>query len=141
MNPLDQRKRFKRVAEQIKNKIPLTVEQIEYIGKTFDQIGDGESADEVFSLKYKRGHSLANDMSLENLSFALHYVACATQPINEDGLGYTLEAAFVAASDILNRLNGSEKDRYTPEYIKKMWYKYPHLQSIYRRISDDDFPY
>ena len=135
MNPLDHLKRIKALAEHLKNKEALTAEQYNYLANVFEQIGNGEDANKVLGLKYEVGQNETKAEARQRISFALHWIANAILPEEEEGLGYTLDKAF------------EEAEKHFPDFsydmLRKYWYQLDkkHMQNLNRGTFDPDSPY
>ena len=137
MNPIANRKIWTAFMNQLKEQKPLTCEQFSHLALVFEEILKGVDANEALGLKYKRGNKEADAIARNKISFVLHWVACARQPKQEDGLGLTIEKACEAAANEFSQLG------YSPELIRKYWYQEDkaHMQSILRGTFDPDSPY
>jgi len=135
MNPLDHLKRIKSFAEQLKNKQPLTAEQYQYLANVFERIGNGEDANHVLGINYKRGSSEKDAEARQQISLAMHWIASAIQPETNEGLGYTLDKAFEEAEKYFRD--------FSYEMLKKHWYALDkkHMQNPSRGAFDPDSPY
>ena len=96
INPTEQRKRFLSLAVQLRKGTPLNDEQIEYLARVFERIGNGESSDAVFHLKRNPGQKIDNEehrrtMSLVFIQIA-HYTASPDR--HPKGEGLSLKEAF-----------------------------------------------
>ena len=75
----------------------------------------------------------------------MHWVACAIAK-NDDGPQLSLDQAMIKAEEVVvpiaNRMFGNTDNFiYSAEYLKKCWYKYPHMQRLDRSTYDDDYPF
>ena len=135
MSPLDFKKNWGAFVAQLKNKKPLTDEQFEYLTIVFERILNGDDANEVLGLKYKRGYSESDAKARQKISLALHWVANAILPETEEGLGLTLDKAF------------EEAEKHFPDFsyvmLKKYWYSpdKKHMQNPNRNTFDPDSPF
>ena len=143
MNPADFRKNLAAFAKQMQQKKGLTDLQFEYLASTFQRIASGEDANKVLGLNYGAGNGPNKERSRQKMSLVLHWIACAIQPQERGGLGYTLEKACVEAGDFARTtfdVKGSEK--YDADYLKKCWHNpdYAHMRSPTRDHFDPDSP-
>ncbi len=143
MNPADYRKNLAAFAQQMQQKKPLTESQFEYLANTFTKISAGEDANKVLGLNYSAGNGPSKERARQKISIVLHWIACAIEPIERDGLGYTLEKACAEGVEIARKtfgVKGSEK--YDASYLKKCWYnpEYAHMRSPNRDPFDPDSP-
>lgn len=136
MNPLDHRKNWIAFTHQLRAKEPLSNEQFEYLAKVFTEILDGTDANEALGLKYSRGSSEKDAIARQKISAVLFWVACAIEPLENDGLGLTLEEAFFEAESIFSSLG------YSADTIKKYWYSEDkiHMRNPERNYFDPDSP-
>ena len=135
MNPLDHLKRIKAFAEQLKNNQPITEEQYQYLSNVFERIGNGEDANKVLGLNYEVGQSEAKAEARQRISLALHWIANAILPKEEEGLGYTLPKAFEEA--------GNNFPDLPYDMLRKYWYQKDkkHMQNPNRGTFDPDSPF
>ncbi len=146
MNPLDMRKRMRVFALKMSSRGELTNEENEFLHQVFNRIADGEDANEVLGVKFGRGKSL-NDASIRQaISFIIHWIECAIQPLDGElpGHGYSVSEACNAAAPILKEMLGIENtDKYDAEYIRQCYYKpeFSHMRSLARRALDQDSPF
>lgn len=134
MGPTDNRRVFKDLAEQLSLGQDLIEEQRVFLAFCFRRIADGEDANVVLGLKHKQGQSEADAAARRSLSVLLHMVASHVEE------GVRIETACSKVAEIAQRLPlGSEQ--YDADYLRKCWYKYPHMRSLERSIFDPDFPY
>lgn len=143
MNPTDYRKKLTAFAQQMQQKKQLTESQFEYLAKVFAKISAGEDANKVLGLNYSAGNGPKKERARQKISFVLHWIACAIEPKERDGLGYTLEKACAEAVAVARKnfgIEGSEK--YDTDYLKKCWHNpdYAHMQSPTRDHFDSDSP-
>jgi hypothetical protein len=139
MSTRTQRKRFAALAGQLRDGVPLTSEQTVFFIEAFEKIGVGFSADEVLGLKHTAGYTDTKEIAAENNRKILHWMACAMQPIHDDGLGLSLDQTIEAVialsvgewtNPITNKTYAyKDKDgnkvgqfqTHTYETLKKMW--------------------
>lgn len=131
VNPLDQRKRLRALSEQLGKGLPLTFDQAQFLANAFALIAAGDDANKVLGVKFSQGNNPKQAAARQNISKALHWIACARD--KELGLGYTLDKACEEAV----RLFELERD---PEYVKKKWNEYKHMQSTVRTAYEPDSP-
>lgn len=131
VNPLDQRKRLRALAKQLGKDVPLTCAQAAFLANAFTLIADGGDANKVLGVKFSQGNSHTKAVQRRQMSRALHWVACAID--KELGHGYTLEKACEEAVRHF-------KLHRSPEYLKKKWYEYKHMQSTVRTAYEPDSP-
>ena len=146
MNPLDVRKRLKVFAQKLEMHSPLSDEEQGYLANVFDRISDGEDANEVLGVKFGKGNSLSDAKKRQALSFIIHWIESAIQPVDAEipGLGYDVSQACNEAAPILRKMLGVEdSDKYDAEYIRQCYYKpaYAHMRSELRRALDQDSPF
>ena len=126
MNPLDIRKRFRVFALKMSSQGELTKEEYEFLYQVFNRIADGEDANEVLGVKFGRGKSLNDANIRQAISFIIHWIECAIQPLDGElpGHGFTVSEACNAAAPILKEMLGLEStDKYDAEYIRQCYYK------------------
>ncbi|MEY4351715.1 MAG: hypothetical protein RL078_1794 [Bacteroidota bacterium] len=146
MNPLDIRKRLKHFSKKMSSNSPLTQEEYTFLASAFSRIADGEDANEVFGVQFKRGKSIADAEKRQAISFVIQWIECAIQPVDAEvpGLGYSTTKACEEAAPILRKILGEEQsEKYDAEYIRQCYYspKYKHMRSEFRGIYEDDSPF
>ena len=146
MNPLDVKKRLKVFAQKLSTHTPLSNEEHEYLSNIFSRIADGEDANEVLGVKFGRGKSLSDARKRQALSFIIHWIECAIEPVDSDmpGLGYSVSEACIQAEPILRKMLEVEgTDKYDAEYIRQCYYKpeFVHMRSVYRGVLEQDSPF
>jgi hypothetical protein len=146
MNPLDIRKRMKIFSQKLSARSLLSDEEQEYLANVFYRIAEGEDANEVLGVKFGKGNSLSDAKKRQALSFIIHWIECAIQPIDAEipGLGYDISQACNEAAPILRKMLGVEdSDKYDAEYIRQCYYKptYAHMRSELRGALDQDSPF
>jgi len=146
MNPLDVQKRLKVFAQKLSTHAPLSNEEHEYLANVFDRIAEGEDANEVLGVKFGKGNSLSDAKKRQALSFIIHWIECAIQPVDAEipGHGYDVSQACNEAVPILRKMLGVEDgDKYDADYIRQCYYKpaYAHMRSELRRALDQDSPF
>ena len=146
INPTEQRKRFLSLSVQLRKGTPLNDEQIEYLARVFERIGNGESSDAVFHLKRNPGQKIDNEehrrtMSLVFIQIA-HYTASPDR--HPKGEGLSLKEAFEKVAPLARGLFGEDKnsEKYSPEYLSKVWNdpSYAHMKTRWRTPFDPDSP-
>lgn len=137
MNPLDHRKHWIAFVHQLRAKEPLHPDQFEHLAQVFEEILNGVDANEALGLKYSRGNGPDKAIARQKISLVLHWIACATAPITEGGLGMPLSSAFETASEAFKHFG------YEPEQIEKYWYAKDkvHMKESERGYNDQDSPY
>jgi hypothetical protein len=143
VNPIDYRKNLAAFVLQMQQKQGLTDLQFKYLAEAFKKIVAGEDANKVLGLNYSAGNGPNKALTRQKMSLVLHWIACAIEPINRDGLGYTLEKACVEAQTLAQTLFGvSGSEQYDASYLKKCWYKpeNAHMRSPTRNHFDPDSP-
>lgn len=146
MNPLDVQKRIKVFATKLSTGTPLSDEERTYLANVFGRIADGEDANEVLGVKFGRGKSLSDARKRQAISFIIHWIECAIQPVNSaiPGLGYDVSEACNEAAPILRKMLGVEdSDKYDAEYIRQCYYRpeFAHMRSELRGTLDQDSPF
>lgn len=146
MNPLDVKKRHHVFAIRMSERAALTHEDYDFLAHVFSRFADGEDANEVLGLKFGRGKSMADAKKRQALSFIIHWIECAIQPIYGDipGHGYTVSEACDAAVPILRQMLGvDDSEKYDSEYIRQCYYKpeYSHMRAHTRGAFDRDSPF
>lgn len=146
MNPLDIRKRMRVFALKMSSQGELTNEEYKFLHQVFNRIADGEDANEVLGVKFGRGKSLNDANIRQAISFIIHWIECAIQPLDGElpGHGYSVSEACNAAAPILKEMLGLENtDKYDAEYIRQCYYKpeFSHMRSLERRALDHDSPF
>ena len=138
MGVREQRRRYKVIAAQLRQHIPLSAEQFDQLAEVFARIADGEDANAVLRVRATNGKSESDEVSRERMSMALSYVAT----LREEGM--TLKQAMEEGSRLLRRLHGlhpdDPEDRFSPETLRKAWRRYPHMRSAVRHTMDEDWP-
>lgn len=134
MGPSDQRRIFGDLAQQLDAGLELLDEQREYLSNCFKCLARGEDANEVFAVKFRRGQSEADADRRKMLSMLLHLVAVFVEE------GMDVEPACVKVSELAQRLP-EYRPEYAADYLRKCWYKYPHMKALERNLYDPDFPY
>ena len=134
MGPSDNRRVYGDLARQLASGMQLMTEQRTFLVKCFQRMAAGEDANEVFDLKFGRGQRSADEAGRQTVSLLLHLVASYVQE------GVAVEPACEKVSEIAQRLPG-DGSAYDADYLRKCWYKYPHMQSPGRTLYDPDFPY
>lgn len=141
----DQKRRLRLLSMLIAENKPLIQGERDYLARCLYAIGSGGDANQVFATRLQRGQKIADIDSKRKLSFILQWVAGAIAEEGETSkLG--LEEAIVKAQQIVvpiaNRIYGNiDNFEYSVEYLKNCWHKYEHMQSQYRGIYDDDYPF
>lgn len=146
MNPLDTRKRMATFAKKLKTCAPLTEEEYAYLEAVFDRLSCGEDPSAVLGLKFGRGQSEEDARHRQALHLVLHWIECATQPLDADpaGLGYSVTKACEEGSKILRKqLEVTDPDAYDASYVRKCYYnpKYQHMRKTLVGALDIDSPY
>ena len=146
MNPLDIRKRLRVFSLKMSSQGELTKEEYEFLHHVFNRIADGEDANKVLGIKFGRGKSLNDANIRQAISFIIHWIECAVQPLDGElpGHGYTVSEACNAAAPILKEMLGlASTDRYDAEYIRQCYYKpeFAHMRSKDRKTFDEDSPF
>lgn len=146
MNPLDVQKRIKVFATKLSTDTPLSDEERTYLANVFDRIADGEDANEVLGVKFGRGKSLSDARKRQAISFIIHWIECAIEPVDSEvpGLGYTVSEACIEAELIIKKMLGVEgSDKYDAEYIRQCYYNpaFAHMRSQNRGIFESDSPF
>ena len=138
MNPLDHKKNWTAFYHQLEAKKELQPKQFEHLAKVFKDILNGVDANEALGLKFARGNSQKKAMARQNMSFILHWVACAIEKDDQGGLGLTLAKAFIIASEKFELIA-----KYSPEQTEKYWYQQDkaHMQNLVRDSFDQDAPF
>ncbi|MGA0840398.1 MAG: hypothetical protein ACO3P1_10950 [Pseudomonadales bacterium] len=136
MSVLDQRKRFARLAQRIRDgKLP-TSEQLEWLADAFAKIGEGADVEEALGLKRGRGKSKQDELARQWLDFALFWVASAIEN------GIPEADAFEKGVQIQRHFHGIDPndpdDRYSVENLRRAWHRYPHMRRSQRLPGDDD---
>lgn len=143
MNPTDYRKNLAAFAVQMQQKQGLTDLQFEYLANAFKKIAAGDDANKVLGLNYSAGNGPSKERARQNISLVLHWIACAIEPTERDGLGYTLEKACAEAVEIARTIFGVKgSEKYDADYLKKCWHNpdYAHMRSPTRDHFDRDSP-
>ena len=146
MNPLDVRKKLKIFAKKMSmQEVPTDGEYI-FLKNVFSRIADGEDANEVLGVKFSRGNSLKDARNRQAISFIIHWIECAMQPVDGElpGNGYSVTEACNAAVPILKKLLDVENtDKYDAEYIRQCYYKpeFAHMRSVTLTALDQDSPF
>jgi hypothetical protein len=147
--PREQQKGFLYLAMHLKAGKPLTKAQRAYLADRFMKIGNGESADDVFHLKRRPGHSTDDEERRQKISLLFTYVA----QLNADkvegypelgGEGLSPDEALLKAVPMARELFGVEgTDSYSFEYLRKLWYdpSYAHMRTTVRTSLDRDSPF
>lgn len=138
-DPVEQRRRILRFAQRLKRAEQPTVEQVAWLTRVLQEIGEGRDANEALGLKGGQGKRPGDTESRNRMNIALHWVAGALEA------GRDLEKAFEEGVKLLRQLHGLAPDdrdeRYSVETLRRYWNGNKHLQSPVRRTGDKDFPY
>jgi hypothetical protein len=138
-DPVEQRRRILRFAQRLKRAEQPTVEQVAWLTRVLQEIGEGRDANEALGLKGGQGRRPGDTESRNRMSIALHWVAGALEA------GRDLEKAFEEGVKLLRQLHGLAPDdrdeRYSVDTLRRYWNGNKHLQSPVRRPGDKDFPY
>lgn len=148
MNPADQKKRFRALAKQLDNGIPLSNKQTRDLITIFRGISEGRDPTRILGLNYGDGKSKQDEAARALLDFVMHWIACATaDDTDENGdpiKPYSMKEAFEKGSEMLKKLSGTmDPDAYDPSYIKKVWYERSKQGKVspFRSASDPDSIY
>jgi len=150
LSHIDNKRILCEISKNINNNT-ATKEEMNFISIALNRIGKDEDANKVFEVKPKRGQSDADAAARQKLSFIMHWIACAIQPIDApvaSGLGLTVEKAceiacikvVPAADKVFGNPNNST---YDADYLKKCWYQHDkkHMQDTIRHFYQEDYPY
>ena len=152
-SPLTQRKKFARVAKQLKEGTPLTEAQTRWLIGAFSALSDpNRQADRVLGLKYNPGQSAAKELAASKMDFVMHWIAGAISSDTSHlidpkdalpplGIEEAIDQATVIAKNIFQ--GDPNSGRYDRQYIKKCWYDKDklHRQKPYRDIDSPDTIY
>jgi hypothetical protein len=161
MNIRTQKKRFAALADQLRDGFDMTKEQKDFLIAAFEKISNGFSSDEALGLKHTAGYSDKKEIAAKKNRLIIHWMACAMQPIEEEGLGLTLEQAIEAVIDLsegqwtnpITKKTHIYKDktgqptsafpRHSYDTLKKMWSKAGKMGYRSTDISalDENSPY
>jgi hypothetical protein len=137
MGVLDQRRRLRSFAAQMRARKPLTDDQFNWLEQTFGRIGNGVDANTALGVKRNRGESIQDELARQRLNFTLFYIAGA---LNE---GIEWEQALQEGVQLINRLHGHGLDpgryvKYDVDTLKRAWNKYKDWQRPERLPGEPD---
>jgi hypothetical protein len=133
-------------SKKLQSRATLREEEYAYLESVFQRLSTGEDPAAVLGLKYGRGQSAEDALHRQALHLVIHWIECATQPVDADppGLGYSVAKACEEGSKILKRqLAIEDPDAYDASYVRKCYYnpKYQHMRRTMVGAFDSDSPY
>lgn len=144
-NPTEQRTRFLALAHQLRSGRPLSNTQANFLARSFEKIGRGESADVVFFLKRRPGQKVENEEHRQKMSLVFaqiaHYIAAPDE--YPPGEGLSLTEAIERVVPLARAIFGDkEAEKYSIEYLYKIWHdaSYAHMRTTLRTPFDPDSP-
>ena len=113
--------RLRKLAEKITNETPLDQEDRAFLSSALKDIADGGDAEIALDVKANRGERKSEHVRItkRQLEFFLPWVATATLPEDEGGLGYTIEKAVsIGREQFLHLASKDTLIRYFNDYKK-----------------------
>jgi hypothetical protein len=142
VNHLDRQRILRVLARQIERGEQLSAAQLNYLGKAFARIGNGEDANRVLGVRATRGKSDKDAISHQKHSLILHWMAGAIDGPDGLSVSQACEIAMTTLVPLAHEIFGNpDNSVYDAEYLRKMWYENTEMQKLDRNVFDHAFPY
>jgi hypothetical protein len=144
-DPLDYRKRIRRIAEKVGSNLLLSDDEKMYLVNALSQVAEGDDANAALGVKFGHGQSQKAALLRQNMNIIMHMLAALVAPESDmefDGPPMKLIKACEMLTPIAQRLAGDDDEvMYDPEYLLKYWHENQHLHSIWRTADEPGSPY
>lgn len=119
MRVRDGQARLKRLAKKIANNTPLDEAERDFLSSALAAIASGGDAETALQVKAKRGERKSQAMADAELhrKLALGWMATATAPVDEGGLGLSVQKAAAEIKKQVSRLPSEDS-------LKRTWSDY-----------------
>ena len=124
--------RLNKLSKQLTAGTALSAPDREFLGSALAKIANGEDAEKALDVKAKRGERKGQQTAIIELhrQFAMAWIATATAPIEEGGLGITLK-------DATTKIKEQMKNLPTEESIRRYWNEIKETQEQEFEIKTD----
>ena len=141
MSIIEAQKRLRKIAKAIENN-SLEVDDKLFISNALIRISDGVDAKEALNVKPKRGERVSKayqerlKISEAKKVFALSWIAAATSPYEEGGLGLSNEDAIGLIGEWSAELADEKAFGFTEETLLTYWAQHPELRNLVFKLPD-----
>lgn len=144
-DPLDYRKRIRRIAEKVGGNLPLSNDEKMYLANALSEVAEGDDANAALGVKFGRGQSPKDALLRRNMNMIMHMLAALVAPESDlefEGPPMKLIKACEKLTPIAQRLAGDfDEVMYDATYLLKYWNENKNLHSLWRTADEPGSPY
>lgn len=141
MSVIEAQKRLIQIAKALERDA-LSEDDKLFLINALNQISRGEDAKQALNVKPKRGERVGKKyqeklkISEAKKTFALSWIAAATSPYEEGGLGLSNEDAIGLIGEFSAELKDEKAFGFTEETLLTYWAQHPELRNIVFSLPD-----